>query len=55
LNSSDTETTSNAGYSSEASWEQNFSRQSAKRKLDECLNVMGLSPIASTHALPKHA
>ena len=55
LNSSDTETTSNASYSSEASWEQNFSRQSAKVKLDEGLNVMGLSPIASTHAFPKHA
>ena len=55
LNSSDMETTSNASYSSEASWEQNFSRQSAKVKLDEGLNVMGLSPIASTHAFPKHA
>jgi len=48
LNSIDTETTSNASYSSEASWEQNFLRQSAKRKLDEgFIQLLQLMPCQS--------
>ena len=52
---SDKESASNDSFSSEARYETKFSRQAAKRKLEESLTIMEVSPVASSHSLPKHA
>ena len=52
---SDAESTSSQSVSSAASWEESYSTQSAKRKLDTSLAAVGVSPVSSSHALPKQA